>query len=172
MEAPKKPPPSLARLGVLKVKKENTSQSSKITEPSSYSSQFAPQTKSNTTKQVSFVKIDDDETASDDEDEDDLDARPKAAKVVALPQAQTLKAEPKELPRTSIFLQSKPKPKLPSGSDMRSSLDLPPKPNRPVEVEETTETTMPPVTLTDSAEHGSRLAQIKRRLAERRRRLS
>jgi len=192
VEAPKKPPPSLAQLGVMKARR-TASQTSKTTKPSSYSSQFTSQTKSfevsNTTKQVSFLEKDDDATASEEEedDDDDLDAKPKAPKVAALPLSQRSKPEPKALPRTSIFLQAKQKLALAPKSEERSSIGIPQKTNsvshpsifnRSIKVEEVTESNPNPPSAQPSAtdskpiEHVPSLAEIKRRLAERRRRVS
>jgi len=190
VEAPKKSPPSLAKLGVIKARR-TTSQSSKMSKPSSYSSQFAPQTKSfeksNTPKQVSFLGKDDDTTASedDDDDDDDLDAKPKAPK----PWPQRPAPEPMALPRTSIFALAKQKSNLPPKFDGRSSTGIPPKLtsaaqssafNQNFKVDETTESipdppSSPPsaaATATKTVEDVPSLAEIKRRIAERRRRYS
>lgn len=182
MEAPKNTPPSLGRLnirGKASVSRGVPNASRGL--PSQPVSKSIRSEASKAQGQKSFLSNESgEETASEDDDDDDLDVIPKAPNLDLFSKAQTSKPETKP---GSIFPIIKPQTILNSSRETQSSdkiptlnarstfqpstVDICSKIERPVPSKENSDA---PTSSIPMGNPGSRLAQIKKRLAEKKRR--
>lgn len=176
MEAPKQAPPSLGRLNVRA--KLSKGQGIQCANRGSQliSKSVPPEASKPHVEKSLFSKDAEEETASED-DEDDLDAMPKAPEFRSFSKAPVTR--PKVQPG-SIFPKTKPQPTSTSSSVIQSLIEKPTSNNgrsifqsstivQPSKIEKAVPSKENYASTSSATTGSSRLAQIKKRLAERKR---